>query len=170
MGMTNESLQLITNILIIVTIFSLINYVFVSLALYKIAKKEKIDNPWLTWIPVGNAYILINVGKGNVIFIFPLIVAMFTTGIIVPIGMAVYTAYSIYMYYKICQRYNVSVIPIAIGALSLVISIIPQLTLFAVPVYLISIYGQWKLFKGASKEPVNDKRKIKAKLNLNKAK
>lgn len=33
-------------------------YIFVSMGLYKLALNQKIENPWLAWIPIANMYIL----------------------------------------------------------------------------------------------------------------
>lgn len=169
MEIPNELIKTMSMLFIMMTIFALINYIAVSLALYKIAKKENVDNPWLSWIPIGNSYMLIKLGKGNMIFILSLIIAMFTTGIIREVSMAVYVVYSAYMYYKICDRYEVSFIPIAIGASALVIGLFPGLTGFTILVYLIGVYGQWKLYKGAVNAPVN-KRKITSKITKKKKK
>ncbi len=164
--MPEELIKSLSTIFIVMTIFSLINYIVVSLALYKIAKKEKLDKPWLSWIPVGNAYILITLGKGNIGFVFTLVVAMFSRGLIADIAMTLYTVYSVYMYFKICKKYNVSIIPIAIGASSLVVSIIPFLSMLVIPMYLINLYGQWKLLKAAGNEVVGNKKNIKTKISL----
>ncbi|WP_024615217.1 hypothetical protein [Clostridium sp. Ade.TY] len=164
--MPEELIKSLSTIFIVMTIFSFINYIVVSLALYKIAKKEKLDKPWLSWIPVGNAYILITLGKGNIGFVFTLVVAMFSRGLIADIAMTLYTVYSVYMYFKICKKYNVSIIPIAIGASSLVVSIIPFLSMLVIPMYLINLYGQWKLLKAADNEVVGNKKNIKTKISL----
>lgn len=39
-------------------IFSIATYILTSLALYSIAKRRNISNPWLAWIPVGNLWIM----------------------------------------------------------------------------------------------------------------
>lgn len=168
MEISNELVKTMSILFIIMTLFALINYIFVSLALYKIAKNENVDNPWLSWIPIGNSYMLIKLGKGNMIFILPLIISMYNQEIIGQISMAVYVAYSAYMYYKICDRYKVNFIPIAIGASALVIGLFPALTGFTILVYLIGVYGQWKLYKEAINSSTN-KRKITTKVaNKNK--
>ncbi|MFL0245723.1 hypothetical protein [Candidatus Clostridium stratigraminis] len=33
-------------------------YIFTSMGLYKLASNQKLENPWLSWIPVANMYIL----------------------------------------------------------------------------------------------------------------
>ena len=164
--MPEELIKSLSTIFIVMTIFSLINYIIVSLALYKIAKKEKLNKPWLAWIPVGNAYILISLGKGNISFVFTLVVAMFSTGLIGDIAMAIYTVYSVYMYFVICKKYNVSIIPIAIGAASLIVSMIPFLSILVIPMYLINLYGQFKLLKAADKEIIENNKNIKTKISL----
>ena len=91
---------------------------------------------------------------------------MFSRGLIADIAMTLYTVYSVYMYFKICKKYNVSIIPIAIGASSLVVSIIPFLSMLVIPMYLINLYGQWKLLKAAGNEVVGNKKNIKTKISL----
>ncbi|MBM7833575.1 hypothetical protein [Clostridium sardiniense] len=169
MEISNELLKTMSMLFVIITIFTLINYIFVALATYRIAKKENVDNPWLSWIPIGNSYILIKLGKGNMLFLAPLIISMFTSGIVREVSMAVYVVYSVYMYYKICDRYEVSFIPIAIGSSTLVIGLFPGLVGLTIPVYLIGVYGQWKLYKGATNGSVN-KRKITSKITNKKKK
>lgn len=38
--------------------YSIITYVLHSLGLYTIARRRRISNPWLAWIPVGNLWLL----------------------------------------------------------------------------------------------------------------
>lgn len=47
-------------LLIYIALFAYLiaNYVLESLAFYKIAKAKEIENPWLSWIPVCNYYII----------------------------------------------------------------------------------------------------------------
>lgn len=49
-------------IALIVGVIAIIIYVFQSIALYKLADKNNIANAWLSWIPVGNMYILGKLG------------------------------------------------------------------------------------------------------------
>ena len=39
-------------------IIAVVLYVLVSLGLYKMAVNQKIENPWLAWIPIADFYIL----------------------------------------------------------------------------------------------------------------
>lgn len=39
-------------------ILGIILYVLASIGMYKLAFNQKIENPWLAWIPIGNMYIL----------------------------------------------------------------------------------------------------------------
>ena len=43
---------------VIIMAVSVAVYVFQSLGMYTIAKRRGIRNPWLSWIPVGNMWIL----------------------------------------------------------------------------------------------------------------
>jgi len=38
---------------------SLVMYVYMALVLSTIAKKLKVENPWLAWIPIGNIYLMV---------------------------------------------------------------------------------------------------------------
>jgi hypothetical protein len=42
----------------IVFLFAAATYIINAAALYRMAKKCSIENAWLAWIPIGNAYIL----------------------------------------------------------------------------------------------------------------
>lgn len=43
---------------LITLILSIILYVLSSIGLYKLATNQKINNPWIAWIPIANLYIL----------------------------------------------------------------------------------------------------------------
>lgn len=38
--------------------FAIANYVMISLSLYKLAQRRLINNPWLSWIPIGSDWIM----------------------------------------------------------------------------------------------------------------
>jgi len=44
--------------LLIALAFSLVMYILQSLGMYKIAKRRGINNPWLSWVPLGNVWML----------------------------------------------------------------------------------------------------------------
>lgn len=48
-------------ILLFVMALSTVTYVLHSLGLYTIAKRRRIDNSWLAWLPLGNLWILGNI-------------------------------------------------------------------------------------------------------------
>ncbi len=60
MGTGAEALLIVFVLLFYLLIwgFALVSYVLSSLAYYKIAKRRGIKNPWLSWIPVGNSWIM----------------------------------------------------------------------------------------------------------------
>ena len=39
-------------------IFGIVSYIFRGIGLYQIAKRRRIHHPWLSWIPVGDQWIL----------------------------------------------------------------------------------------------------------------
>ena len=45
-------------VLIFAAVFGIVCYVFQSIALYTIAKRRRIHHPWLSWIPIGECWIL----------------------------------------------------------------------------------------------------------------
>ena len=45
-----------------VVLIAIVMYIFGALGLMELAKKNKLDNPWLAFIPVGNSYLLGKLG------------------------------------------------------------------------------------------------------------
>ncbi|WWU63904.1 hypothetical protein QJR26_12830 [Clostridium baratii] len=152
MDILNNGVAIFSGILLLITVCTIINYIITSLALYNVAKAEGDDKPWLAWIPIGNAYMTIKLGKGNMLFIIPFVLAMIFTGMIRNISIVIYTVYSIYMYKNICDRYNASFLPILIGSLSLIVGIVPALINANILIYLIGLYGQWNLYRCVTKK------------------
>lgn len=56
-GMENVAVGL-SAFSILPNLVSIATYVLMSLALYTIAKRRQINNPWLAWIPIGNVWLL----------------------------------------------------------------------------------------------------------------
>lgn len=58
----------------------IINYIYTSLTLYKIAQKLNVDKPWLAWIPIVKVYLLLVLGDMNpyfmLLFISPFILGL----------------------------------------------------------------------------------------------
>ena len=48
--------------IVLVVLISIVMYVFGALGLMALAKKNKLDNPWLAFIPIGNSYLLGKLG------------------------------------------------------------------------------------------------------------
>ena len=44
--------------LVILLVFFFIAYIFSAIGLYSMAKRANINNEWLAFIPIGNAYIV----------------------------------------------------------------------------------------------------------------
>lgn len=53
------------NLLIITAIVGIAAYVLGSVGLYKLAQKESIGDPWLSWVPICNYYIIGLLTKEN---------------------------------------------------------------------------------------------------------
>lgn len=155
-------------LLMISAVFALVNYVITGYAIYSVSKVEKIDKPWLGWVPIGNFYQLIKLGKGSYVFILALIgIAVFkgipgtVPSIVAIISSVIYTGYSMYMYYKVCDRYDINFIFIAIGSLSILCFVFESLGNLLIPVLLVGLYGQWNLARKVKMPRDQSKRAIK---------
>ena len=51
------------SILAIVVIFGLASYIYMALALQTIAVKTNTANPWLAWVPIANAILMLQIAK-----------------------------------------------------------------------------------------------------------
>lgn len=49
-------------LIVLLVLISIVMYIFGALGLMALAKKNKLDNPWLAFIPVGNSYLLGKLG------------------------------------------------------------------------------------------------------------
>ncbi len=111
---------------IIIAIVLVVSYVFFGIALYKIAQRRNIENPWLAWVPIANYYLLgqvvdqIFVYKGKKPFFAPVLLALVSanmfmsllTGFIgifgilaVPVSLAL-TVLIYWAYYEIFSDYT----------------------------------------------------------------
>lgn len=57
-GFLGTFLVIMLVLLVVLWAYAIAAYVLHSLGLYKIAKRRGIHNPWLAWLPVGQAWIL----------------------------------------------------------------------------------------------------------------
>lgn len=145
-------------ILISVVFIGFLNYIFTSMALFKISKVEKVSKAWFAWIPILNDFLLIKIGKGNIWVIIlaavsfivdgPIVTQMtgINLGIIGTIIGAAWILYKVIMYKEICERYNVNIIIFAAGFLFQLI------TSMAILGILVSIVGHVLLYIKAKKE------------------
>ncbi|MDF2523013.1 MAG: conserved rane protein of unknown function [Clostridiales bacterium] len=46
------------NLILYGTVFLVLNYVVMSILLMKLAEKKNLKNRWLSWVPIGNLWIL----------------------------------------------------------------------------------------------------------------
>jgi hypothetical protein len=51
------------SILTIVLVFGLATYIYMALALQTIAVKTNTANPWLAWVPIANAILMLQIAK-----------------------------------------------------------------------------------------------------------
>ena len=49
-------------LIVLLVLISIVMYIFGALGLMALAKKNKLDNPWIAFIPVGNSYLLGKLG------------------------------------------------------------------------------------------------------------
>ncbi|MGG7176694.1 hypothetical protein ACQPU1_03800 [Clostridium paraputrificum] len=157
------------------------NYVFAALAIYKISKVEKVENPWLAWIPIANSYLLIKLGKGKMYFMVLAIASFFAGGYLTilmgegvgkVIGTLLTIAWSIYtliMYNRLCSNYDVNILFFVAGVIAPLVSLIQALAGLYIPLVLVSFYGHWKLYRNAGKSPIG-KPRIESKVILSKKK
>ena len=160
--MSNEAMN-VWMIILSTMILGIINYVLSSLAVYTIAKKQKIKNPWLAWVPIGNSYMFIKVGEGKMVFLLLAIASLFSGGYlralqnqtIAMIGMILNLAWLIYgvtLLNKLGNRYNVNILFFLAGVIAPVFMVIPSLGGLYIPFMIISFYGYWKLYKNAANQ------------------
>lgn len=139
---------------------SLATYVSMSLAIYKIAKIQNQNKPWIAWIPIGNIYMLIKITKSPMLFIIPPVILFFTAGfnnlilLVVTVVLTIaMVGTTLYMYKKLCNRYDSPFWPIVVG-------MVPAL-------FFLNIYGQWKLYNAAIEDEINpNKMKIRSEVRF----
>ena len=161
-----ETTSLIGLMAVMNMLFGIVNYVLSALAIYKIAKVEKVKCPWLAWIPFANSYMVIKVAGGNMIMIILAIVSFITGSVSTTIvdnmaftiiGAIVSVAWSIYaitLYNRLCDRYNVNIMLFVASFLAPVALYIRVLATFYIPLLLIGFYAHYKLYKKDRKSVV----------------
>lgn len=144
-------------------ILGLVNYIFVALATYKVAKVENVNNPWLAWIPIANLYLLIKIADGKMYFMVLAIASFFGNalsrfgiGIVSIIGTLLNLAwliYSIILYNRLCNKYDVNIALFIAGVIAPLFKLVQPLAGMYVPLVAVSLYGHWKIYINASKGP-----------------
>lgn len=145
----------INNLLIIFSFILIIaNYIVSSMAMFKIAKLECVSKPWFAWIPGLNDYLVIKLGKGSIWFMILALASLVLGGPILSltetslktVSLAVTAAwviYKLFMYSKICDRYEISILIFIAGFLG---QLIGQLVILAV---IVAIVGHILLYRRA---------------------
>ena len=130
-------------------IMIIVNYVFTSITMYKVSKKEETGKAFFAWIPILNDYLIIKLGQGSVWFMIlalassclgsPMVTNYFNSDIFVKVATvvtALWALYKIVLYSRICDRYNTNVIIIAAGFIMQFISML------SIPGIVVSAIGQ----------------------------
>jgi hypothetical protein len=81
-------------------IVGVVYYVFMALAIMKLAKKFKIDNPWMAWIPLLNVWLLIQIAGLQWWWILLVVFA----GFVPSIGTLISMAAGFYIWFKISEK------------------------------------------------------------------
>ena len=92
---------LIVVFMIFFVILMIAVYIYISLALMKIAQKTKTPNSWLAWVPGANIYLIIKIAGLPGWYAFGILL-----GLIPFIGWLIVLAGSIYVWWKIAERLN----------------------------------------------------------------
>lgn len=147
------------------TLFGLINYILSALAIYKIAKVEKVNNPWLAWIPFANSYMVIKVASGNMLMMIVAIASFIiglgsnifgNNGVFTIVAFAIslwWSIYAVILYNRLCDRYNVNVMLFVASFLAPVAMYIKGLASLYIPLLIIGYYANYKLYKNAANGP-----------------
>lgn len=165
-AITEEFVQYALYISIINIALALINYVLSAMAIYKVAKVEKFDNPWMAWVPFVNSYLFIKVAGGKIYMVLLAILAFLTGSaataqvdnpVFTVLGMVISIAWSIYafgLYSKLADRYNVNVILFLAALLAPVALYVQFISSMYIPLMIVGFFGYYSLYKSASKGPV----------------
>lgn len=142
----------------------IVNYVLKALAIYKVAKVEKVDNPWLAWIPIANSFLIIKLGKGKMYLLVLSIMSFIADGYMASFSVSgvtkgiligvilIWLLYELVLYNRICDSYDVSVILIACSVVAFLFKYSETLASLYIPLMLLSLYGHWRLYRNASKD------------------
>ena len=87
--------------LLVFLILAVVAYIYMSLALMKIAQRTKTEPAWLAWIPIGNLYLMSKIAKMHW---WPMLLLF--GGLIPFVGFIASIAFVVFMYiwmWKICE-------------------------------------------------------------------
>ncbi|MBI1936197.1 hypothetical protein HYS31_07195 [Candidatus Woesearchaeota archaeon] len=98
-GMVGPILGLMVGFMILFLILIIAVYIYMALAVMKIAKKTNTANAWLAWIPIANLYLMTQVGGLPGWYTFGILLAFipFIGGLLVAVLMA-------YIWWKIAEK------------------------------------------------------------------
>ncbi|MFH0875941.1 MAG: hypothetical protein V1859_08435 [archaeon] len=94
-------LAIIAGLVIFFIILAIIMYIYMGLALMKVAQRTKTEPAWLSWIPIGNVYLMSKIAK------MPWWPMLLLLGALVPyIGFLFMIAFYVFVFiwmWKICE-------------------------------------------------------------------
>jgi uncharacterized membrane protein YhaH (DUF805 family) len=86
---------------VVFLIVAIIAYVYFGLAIMKLAQRLKVEPAWLAWVPIGNVYLLLKMGKQPW---WPMLLLL---AMIIPlvniVAMIVFVVYLVMATWKICE-------------------------------------------------------------------
>ncbi|WP_143316199.1 hypothetical protein [Clostridium sp. HBUAS56017] len=147
----------VSNLLLIFSfLFFIANYIVSSMAMFKISKLEKVSKPWFAWLPICNDYLLIKLGNGSMWFIILSIASLITGGPALSLGLesietigliitAAWVIYKLFIYNRICDRYEINILIFVFGFLC---QLIGQFIIIGI---IVTIVGHVLLYRSAAK-------------------
>ena len=96
-----SGLGFLAGIFMVALIIGLIVYIYVAIALMTMAKKKKVPNAWLAFIPIANLYIMTQVGgiEWWWMLVFLLMIIPF-------VGTLLYMVGIVYIWWKISEAFK----------------------------------------------------------------
>ncbi|AYE33286.1 hypothetical protein [Clostridium septicum] len=94
---------------------SVLTYIFISIAMYNVAKKKGYNKEWLAWIPIVQDYVVIKYAKGIPWVLLLYIPYFFTTGLLASIISFIIGLYLVIMAVRICKEFNVDYTWLIVG-------------------------------------------------------
>ena len=94
---------------------SVLTYIFISIAMYNVAKKKEDNKAWLAWIPIIQDYVVIKYANGIPWVLLLYIPYFFTTGLLASVISFIIGLYLVIMAVRICKEFNVDYTWLIVG-------------------------------------------------------